>query len=377
MEHRQGAVEAVVSAMAPRFAWAGRRVLVTGHTGFKGAWLSLWLHRLGAEVTGFALPPPTDPSLFDAARIGELLRHVEGDVRDPQALAAVVAEARPDVVFHLAAQPLVRYSYEQPVETYATNVMGTVHLLEAVRQVPEVQAVVCVTSDKCYENREWVWPYRESDPMGGHDPYSSSKGCAELAVAAWRNSYFRDAGPALASVRAGNVIGGGDWASDRLVPDLVRAFEAGAAPLIRSLDAVRPWQHVLEALGGYLLLAERLAAGDRTLAEAWNFGPADEDARPVGWIVERMRAAWGGNATEPRPDTGLRPHEAGLLRLDTAKARSALGWRPSLPLEQALDWIVAWHKAVGSGKDARAVTLAQIAEYAALAPASPRRTAAA
>jgi len=370
-------VETLVSGKVSRRAWAGRRVLVTGHTGFKGSWLSLWLRAMGAEVTGFALPPPTEPSLFAAAGIGSLLHHVEGDIRDAQALADAVADVRPEVIFHLAAQPLVRLSYAQPVETYATNVMGTVHLLEAARQVPGVAAVVCVTSDKCYENREWAWPYREIDPMGGHDPYSSSKGCAELAIAAWRGSYFRDAGPAVASVRAGNVIGGGDWAEDRLVPDLVRAFAAGAAPLIRSPDAVRPWQHVLEALGGYLLLAERLAAGDRDLAQAWNFGPADEDARPVGWIVERMRAAWGGVAGKAVPDTGPRPHEAGLLRLDSSKARAALGWRPALRLEQALDWIVAWHKAVAAGEDARAVSLAQIADYAALVVGSPERAVAA
>jgi CDP-glucose 4,6-dehydratase len=365
-------VEALVSASP----WAGRRVLVTGHTGFKGSWLSLWLHALGAEVTGYALPPPTAPSLFAAARIGELVRHVEGDVRDPAALREAVAEARPQAIFHLAAQPLVRLSYEQPVETYATNVMGAVHLLETARQVAGVEAVVCVTSDKCYENREWVWPYRETDPMGGHDPYSSSKGCAELVAAAYRNSFFSSGGPALATVRAGNVIGGGDWAVDRLVPDLVRAFEAGASPLIRSPEAVRPWQHVLEALGGYLMIGERLLAGDRTFADAWNFGPSDEDARPVAWIVERMRAAWGG-AGRAIADTGPRPHEAGLLRLDTSKARTALGWRPKLALDQALEWIVAWHKAVAAGADARAVTQAQIADYQASSACRTGRAAAA
>ncbi len=357
--------------------WRGRRVLVTGHTGFKGSWLSLWLHALGAKVTGFALPPPTQPSLFDAARIGELIDHVEGDVRDAAAMRAVVDHARPEVIFHLAAQPLVRLSYDEPVETYATNVMGTVHLLEAARTVPGVAAVVCVTSDKCYENREWIWPYRENDPMGGHDPYSSSKGCAELVVAAYRQSFFHQSGPAVASVRAGNVIGGGDWAADRLLPDLVRAFEAGVAPLIRSPDAVRPWQHVLEALGGYLLIADRLLVGEAQFADAWNFGPDDDDARPVSWIVERMRAAWGDGAFDPQADTGSRPHEAGLLRLDCSKARTALGWRPALTLDQALDWIVAWHKATGVGDDARAVTLSQIADYAAVSRLFETRAAAA
>lgn len=394
MERGRRPLEALVSAMAgsdassnaawPNAIWNGRRVLVTGHTGFKGSWLSLWLHAMGAEVTGFALPPPTDPSLFETARIGELIHHIEGDVRDLAAVRAAVAQARPEVIFHLAAQPLVRLSYEEPVETYATNVMGTVHVLEAARRDGGVAAIVCVTSDKCYENREWIWPYRENDPMGGHDPYSSSKGCAELVTAAWRKSFFADpATPALASVRAGNVIGGGDWAADRLVPDLVRAFEAGVSPLIRSPRSVRPWQHVLEALGGYIRIAERLLAGERDFADGWNFGPADDDARPVSWIVERMRAAWserGGAATnalpDPLPDTGPRPHEAGLLRLDCSKVRAALGWRPALNLEQTIDWIVAWHRAVGGGADARAVTLGQIADYAAASTRSGARAAA-
>jgi CDP-glucose 4,6-dehydratase len=358
-------VEALVSA------WAGRRVLVTGHTGFKGSWLSLWLHMMGAEVTGFALPPPTEPSLFALARLDELVTHVEGDVRDLTAVRAAVEAARPEMVFHLAAQPLVRLSYREPVETYATNVMGTVNVLEAARRAIDLRTIVCVTSDKCYENREWVWPYRESDPMGGHDPYSSSKGCAELVVAAYRRSFFEN-GPLLASVRAGNVIGGGDWAADRLLPDLVRAFEAGVAPLVRSPKSVRPWQHVLEALGGYLLIAERLLAGERRFADGWNFGPSEDDARPVSWIVERLRAAWGDEAGAARHDAGPRPHEAGLLRLDCAKARAALGWRPVLSLEQALDWIVEWHKQVAAGADARAVSLDQLGRYAAAFSAAVR-----
>jgi CDP-glucose 4,6-dehydratase len=346
--------------------WAGRRVLVTGHTGFKGSWLSLWLSAMGAEVTGLALPAPTSPSLFEATRLSRRMNHVEGDIRDLETVRAVVAQARPEMIFHLAAQPLVRLSYQEPVETYATNVMGTVHVLDAARQVGGVRGIVCVTSDKCYENREWPWPYRESDPMGGHDPYSSSKGCAELVAAAWRSSFFHQGGPLLATVRAGNVIGGGDWAQDRLVPDLVRAFEAGAAPLIRAPEAVRPWQHVLEALGGYLMIGERLLAGERRFADAWNFGPGDEDAQPVRWIVDRMRAVWRDGAAAPSFDTGPRPHEAGLLRLDSSRARAALGWRPALTLGDAIDWIVDWHKSVGAGEDASAVTLGQIAHYEAL-----------
>jgi len=364
---RQGAVEGLVSPDPKQ--WKGRRVFLTGHTGFKGAWLALWLADLGAEVTGYSLPAPTSPSLFEEARVAELIHHIEGDVRDLNHLSAALADAQPDVVFHLAAQPLVRYSYAEPVETYATNVMGTVHLLEAVRRYGAVPAVICITTDKCYENREWVWPYRENDPMGGHDPYSSSKGAAELAIAAYRRSYFDPAllaehGTGVASVRAGNVIGGADWAADRLVPDLVRALEAGVPPLIRSPGSIRPWQHVLEALGGYLMIAERLLAGDARMATAWNFGPADDDARPVSWIVERMLSLWGVSGWQ-RPD-GAQPHEANLLKLDCSKARSELGWRPAMPLADALDQIVAWHRGVAAGAAPRTMTIDQIRRYRAL-----------
>ena len=348
-------------------AWVGRRVLVTGHTGFKGGWLALWLHALGAEVSALALPPPTTPSLFEAAGIGELVANHIADVGDYAAVQRAIAATRPEFIFHLAAQPLVRQSYAAPVETYASNVMGTVHVLEAARQVGGVAGIVCVTSDKCYENREWDWPYREADPMGGHDPYSSSKGCAELVVSAWRRSYFAESGPALASVRAGNVIGGGDWAEDRLIADLVRAFEAGRAPLIRHPRAVRPWQHVLEALGGYLTIGERLLAGDRRCADAWNFGPLDADIRPVDWIVAQMRGAWGAEAPAATADPRPTPHEAGLLRLDCSRARAVLGWQPVLGLGTAIAWIVDWHKAVAAGEDARDITLRQIRHYEALA----------
>jgi CDP-glucose 4,6-dehydratase len=337
-------------------------VLVTGHTGFKGGWLSLWLHQLGADVTGFALPAPTDPSFFEQTRLHELVRHVEGDVRDPASVEKVVAETRPDVIFHLAAQPLVRYSYDHPVETFATNVMGTVHVLDSCRRIDGVQAVICITTDKCYENREWVWPYREEDPMGGFDPYSSSKGATELAIAAYRRSYFAENGPALASVRAGNVIGGGDWALDRLVPDLIRALLAGERPVIRSPGSIRPWQHVLEALSGYLELAERLLGGERQFATAFNFGPSDDDARPVSWMVERMLAHWGARQGWDKPEAP-QPHEAVLLRLDCSKARSMLGWSPRLRLDAALESVVSWHRTVAEGGDARAVSCQQLQEY--------------
>lgn len=347
--------------------WSGRRVFVTGHTGFKGSWLALWLADMGAEVTGYALPPPSTPSLFETARVADLVQHIEGDVRDLAHLEQAVRDARPEIIFHLAAQPLVRLSYEQPVETYATNVMGTVDLLEAVRQVGGVRAVVCITSDKCYENREWAWPYREADPMGGHDPYSSSKGAAELVIAAYRSSYFDPAriaehGVGVASVRAGNVIGGGDWALDRLIPDIVRAFQAGVAPLIRAPDSVRPWQHVLEALGGYIAIAERLFAGEARFADAWNFGPAADDARPVRWIVDRMAALWGDGRKWMTPD-GPQPHEAALLTLDCSKARAELGWRPAMNLDRTLASITEWHRGQDAGEDARSISLDQIRRY--------------
>lgn len=342
-------------------SWEGRRVLVTGHTGFKGGWLSLWLRQLGAEVTGFSLPAPTDPSFFEQTRLWELVRHIEGDVRDLAAVERVVRETKPEVVFHLAAQPLVRYSYDAPVETFATNVMGTAHVLEACRNIDGIRAVVCVTSDKCYENREWIWPYRENDAMGGHDPYSSSKGAAELVISAYRRSFFQ-AGARIASVRAGNVIGGGDWAADRLVPDIIRALLAGQAPQIRNPASVRPWQHVLEALSGYILIGQRLLEGRDECACGWNFGPSDEDNRPVGWIVEQMLAAWPEKIGWEHP-AGDQPHEAVLLRLDSSKARTELGWRPRLRLQQALMKVIEWHSSVAAGEDARAVSLRQLSDY--------------
>lgn len=355
--------------MNPSF-WHGRRVFLTGHTGFKGSWLSLWLQSLGAELTGFALQSPTQPSLFEEAHIAGGMRSVIGDIRDLPALQGAMQAARPEVVIHMAAQPLVRYSYQNPVETYATNVMGTVHLLEAVRSAPGVKAVVNITTDKCYENREWVWGYRENEPMGGYDPYSNSKGCAELVSAAYRSSFFNASshaqhGVALATVRAGNVIGGGDWAQDRLIPDILAAFEQGKRVNIRNPHAIRPWQHVLEPLRGYLTLAERLFEHGPSYAEGWNFGPNDEDAKPVGWIVEHMAALWGNDA-QWQIDTGEHPHEANYLKLDISKARSRLDWHPALRLNDALKLIIDWSKQRQAGADIRQLTLAQIDAYQTL-----------
>ena len=342
--------------------WRGKRVLLTGHTGFKGGWLALWLQSMGAEVRGIALEPPTTPALFDAARVGDGMDHRIADIRDFAAIRALAAEFQPEVLFHLAAQPLVRYSYRHPLETYATNVMGTLHVLEAARAAGGVRAIVKVTTDKCYEQDGATRAFREQDPMGGHDPYSSSKGCVELVSSAWRRSFLADAGIALATARAGNVIGGGDWAGDRLVPDVLRALERGEPVQVRNPHAVRPWQHVLEPLSGYLLLAQRLHDGGQADAEAWNFGPRPQDAQPVQHVVERLCADWGdGAAWTPQP--GEHPHEAGWLELDTSKARQRLGWLPRWTLETALARTVDWHRAWRGGRDMRAFCLEQISAY--------------
>lgn len=348
--------------MNPAF-WRGKRVLLTGHTGFKGSWLSLWLQSMGAQVTGYALAPPTNPSLFKIAEVVQGMTSVIGDIRDLAKLQAVFAEHRPEIVIHMAAQPLVRCSYHNPVETYSTNVMGTVHLLEAVRNTPGVKAVVNVTTDKCYENKEWNWGYRENEPMGGHDPYSNSKGCSELVTSAYRSSFFQDKGIALASARAGNVIGGGDWAADRLIPDILRAFEANQAVIVRNPNATRPWQHVLEPLGGYLTLAENLYTHGQTYAEGWNFGPHDDDARAVQWIVEHMANTWGKGASWQQ-DGGVHPHEANYLKLDIAKAKVRLGWQPRWALLTALEKITAWHHAYLAATNMHEFTMQQIANYA-------------
>ncbi|MES2264502.1 MAG: CDP-glucose 4,6-dehydratase [Pseudomonadota bacterium] len=354
--------------MNPAF-WHGKRVFLSGHTGFKGSWLSLWLQRLGADVTGYALSAPSSPSLFDVAQVGTGMTSVIGDIRDAAQLTAAMQAARPDIVIHMAAQALVRYSYAHPVDTYSTNVMGVVNLFEAVRATAGngLKAVVNVTTDKCYENQEWLWGYRENEPLGGYDPYSNSKACAELVTSAYRNSYFNperyaEHGVALASGRAGNVIGGGDWAEDRLIPDMVRAIGAGRPVQIRSPHAIRPWQHVLEPLSGYLTLAEHLYERGAAYAEGYNFGPHDSDARPVEWIISRLCASWGEGAAW-QLDGAPQPHEATYLKLDCSKARSRLGWQPRWNLGQTIDQIVAWHQAHAAGADMRALTLAQIDTY--------------
>lgn len=355
--------------MSPAF-WKGKRVLLTGHTGFKGSWLSLWLQSMGSEVIGYALAPPTNPSLFDVAKVSHGMTSIIGDIRDLALLKKVFSEHRPEIVIHMAAQPLVRYSYVEPVETYSTNVMGTVNLLEAVRATPGVKAVVNVTTDKCYENREWVWGYRENEPMGGYDPYSSSKGCAELVTAAYRNSFFHpdkynEHQVAIASARAGNVIGGGDWADDRLIPDIIRAIVQGKPVNIRNPHATRPWQHVLEPLSGYLRLAQKLYEEGAAYGDGWNFGPNEEDAKPVQWIVERLTLSWGEGASWAL-DSRKHPHEAHYLKLDCSKAKAMLNWHPRWHLEDALEAIIDWQRAFRDGKEMRALTLEQIHRYAGL-----------
>jgi CDP-glucose 4,6-dehydratase len=354
--------------------WRGRRVFLTGHTGFKGGWLSLWLKQLGAELTGYALEPSTNPSLFLKANVADGMHSIIGDVRDHEKLELSIQMALPEIVFHLAAQPLVRASYLDPIGTYQTNVMGTIHLLEAVRKTPSVRAVVIVTTDKCYENREWIWPYRETDPLGGYDPYSSSKACAELVTSSWRNSFFSpeaygEHGVAVASARAGNVIGGGDWADDRLIADVVRAFSANRTLAIRNPSATRPWQHVLEPLRGYLALAEHLIDGGARYASAWNFGPQYSDARPVEWIVRYLSAKWG-NGVSWELDAKQHVHEAQMLKLDWSKAQAELGWEPALRLTDALDYTLAWYRQEAAGADAAALCADQIANYSARVNAS-------
>lgn len=357
-----------LSTVDPAF-WSGKRVLLTGHTGFKGSWMSIWLKEMGADLTGFSLTPPTTPSLFEDARVADGMKSVIGDVRDLESLKKVFADAQPEIVIHMAAQPLVRESYNFPVETYAINVMGTVHVLEAVRQTPGVHAVVIVTTDKCYENKEWFWGYREDEPMGGYDPYSNSKGCAELVTSSYRRSYFNPSKyeshkVAVASARAGNVIGGGDWADDRLIPDIMRAVMTGKSVNIRSPYATRPWQHVLEPVGGYLLLAQKLFTEGAAYAEGWNIGPRSDDARDVEYIVKTICSEWGDGASF-EIDSHPQPHEAGYLKLDISKIENRLNWHPVWALPVTLEKTVSWYKAYTQGQNARDICLSQLRQYIA------------
>ena len=352
----------VVGKVNPQF-WKGKRVFVTGHTGFKGSWLSLWLQLMGAKVKGFSLAPPTQPALFEVAKVGDNMQTEIGDIRNLQQLSQSIRAFNPDVLLHLAAQPLVRLSYKEPVDTYSTNVMGTVNVLEAARYAPQLKSVVIITTDKCYENREWEWGYRENEPMGGHDPYSNSKGCAELVVSAYRRSFFyTNDTVAVASARAGNVIGGGDWADDRLIPDILRAFEQQQPVIIRNPLSTRPWQHVLEPLSGYLVLAERLYNEGNAFAEGWNFGPKDDDCQPVQWILEKMVQFWGEGARYEW-DKSEQPHEANFLKLDCSKAATRLKWHPQWRLADTLEKIVHWHRAWLRGADMQTHCLYEIKGY--------------
>lgn len=352
----------MLASVDPKF-WMGKKVFLTGHTGFKGSWLSLWLQSMGAVVKGFALDAPTSPALFNVARVADGMESDIGDIRDLNSVTKSMVAFNPDVLIHMAAQPLVRLSYREPVETYATNVMGTVHVLEAARKCSHLKAIVNVTTDKCYENQEWVWGYRENEPMGGHDPYSNSKGCSELVTSAYRNSFFNTPDTAaIASARAGNVIGGGDWAEDRLIPDILRAFEKRQPVIIRNPLATRPWQHVLEPLSGYLILAEKLYIDGAQFAEAWNFGPRDQDVQPVEWILNHMVKHWGEGASW-QLDTNPKPHEAQLLKLDISKAEAVLKWQPHWTLAYTLESIITWHQHWLADLDIQQQTIKQIEQY--------------
>ncbi|MFS2106614.1 CDP-glucose 4,6-dehydratase [Ralstonia sp. Ralssp135] len=365
-----------VVTLDPR-AWAGKRVFLTGHTGFKGSWLALWLRQLGAEVYGYSLAPQTTPNLFTAADVEPALAgHTLADIRDADALRTAMTAARPDVVFHLAAQPLVRASYNDPVGTYATNVMGTVNVLEAARGCTNLSAIVVATTDKCYDNREWAWGYRETDALGGHDPYSASKACAELVAASYRRAFFAN-GPLLATGRAGNVIGGGDWSEDRLIPDAERAMRAGAPLIIRSPHATRPWQHVLDCLHGYLVLAQQLLAGDAACATAWNFGPDSAATRTVEQVLQGLQHHWPALIWHLDANAATGKHEAGMLHLDASRARQQLGWQTAWPFETALEQTATWYRHLHEKTaGARALCDQQIDRFTAVASAATSRSAA-
>jgi CDP-glucose 4,6-dehydratase len=341
--------------------WEGKRVFLTGHTGFKGSWLSLWLSSLGAQVKGYALNPPTSPSLFNEAKIDSIVDSQIGDIRDQDTLHESMVGFNPDILIHMAAQPLVRYSYDAPIETYEVNVIGTAKVLEGARSCSNLKAIVNITTDKCYENDERSQGYKENDPMGGHDPYSSSKGCAELVASAYRRSFLQDQDIGLASVRAGNVIGGGDWADDRLIPDILRSFEKSEPVVIRNPKATRPWQHVLEPLSGYLVLAEKLYKNQKEYAEGWNFGPNEQDVKPVDWILDKMIDKWPESSWELDQNSNL--HEADFLKLDITKAESKLGWKPVWELSHTLEKIIEWHKAWLNNENVQTICLAEIEEY--------------
>jgi len=348
--------------MSNKKFWRNKKVLITGHTGFKGSWLSLWLENLESDVCGISLEPPTKPSIFNEAKIKNCLRHEIADICNFDNLKKIMNEFKPEIIIHMAAQPLVLYSYQAPLETYKTNVIGTANVLEAARLQNSVRSIVCVTTDKCYENREWAWGYREDEPMGGFDPYSSSKGCAELVASSYRSSFLKSAGIGIATARAGNVIGGGDWAPDRLVPDILKAFEGGQAAEIRNPNAIRPWQHVMEPISGYLMLAESLYKDPLNASEAWNFGPNDHDFKPVSWIADRLSKRWGGAAnwiSEP----GNYPHEATYLKLDISKVKQRFNWKPTWNLNTSLENIVEWHKSWINGENMRNVTIEQIKKF--------------
>jgi len=363
MAKQQSTLEGMAIGKVHTHFWKGKRVFITGHTGFKGSWLSLWLQQMGAEVKGFSLTPPTNPSLFVEAKVAQQMQSEIGDIRDFSKLSESIRTFNPDILLHLAAQPLVRLSYKEPIETYSTNVMGTVNVLEASRYASQLKAIVVITTDKCYENREWEWGYRENEPMGGHDPYSNSKGCAELVVSAYQRSFFHTPDTAaVASARAGNVIGGGDWAEDRLIPDILRAFEKQQSVIIRNPLSTRPWQHVLEPLSGYLVLAQRLWQDGKTFAEGWNFGPKDDDCQPVQWILDKMVHFWGDGA-HYEIDKSEQPHEANFLKLDCSKAAMRLKWHPKWRLEQTLEQIVHWHRAWLQGDDMQVKCLQEIEKY--------------